>query len=58
MELTFTVASATNTNIFTVFAQDIQDVVDTVNFLIRRGKKGGAESKQVKKQKDDFWKYI
>jgi hypothetical protein len=57
MELTFTVASATNTNIFTIFAQDTQDVIDCINYLIKRGKNGAAESKKVKK-KDDFWKYI
>lgn len=58
MELTFTASSATNTDIFTLFAQDIEDVIEVINFLIDRGKKGGTDSKKVKKQKDDFWKYI
>lgn len=58
MELTFTTASALNTDIFTLFAQDIEDVIEAIDFLIKRGKKSGTESKKVKKQKDDFWKYI
>lgn len=63
--MTFAVANATGSDVFSVFEQDIDLVIDVINYLIARGKKNTKKphkspSKSYgngKFKEDDFWKY-
>ena len=65
LELTFTVANATNADVFSVFEQDMSIVIDIINYLIERAERGTApdpkpqQSTQKKtSNRDVFWDYV
>lgn len=65
LELTFTVANATNADVFSVFEQDMSIVIDIINYLIERAENGTepAPDPQQSTQKktgnrDVFWDYV
>lgn len=63
--MTFAVANATGSDVFSVFEQDIDIVIDVINYLIARGKKNTKKPHKIpsngygngKFKEDDFWKY-
>lgn len=63
--MTFAVANATGSDVFSVFEQDIDIVIDVINYLIARGKKNTKKPHKIpsksysngKFKEDEFWKY-
>ena len=63
-ELTFTVANATNADVFRVFEQDMSVVIDVINYLTMRAEDNDADDPAPQqmntetKKKDIFWDYV
>lgn len=62
MQLTFTIANATNCDVFSVFEQEMDIVIDVVNYLTERADSEAQQSAPPKKpadhKRDDFWDYV
>lgn len=66
IELTFSVANATNCDVFRVFEQDMSVVIDVINYLVERAE---GEQEPMPEQRtahdgaktrvrDTFWDYV